>query len=161
VTVQEIAESLPVDSIYRRLLEHGEEADVPAIWRKYTWPQFVYSGQCEPQAFKYLERHVSGARIRREPVPIEGVVLVHGTMRSPRHRGWLRHAWVELPGDVVFDGVVQRFFTRESFYRVMGAHALIRYSWSEARRLSRTPRRPYGPWHRRRDRRAGAGGAAR
>jgi hypothetical protein len=26
------------------------------------------------------------------------------------------HAWVELPGDVVFDDVTQGFYTRESYY---------------------------------------------
>src|SRR6266540_6799090 len=40
-----------------------------------------------------------------------------------------------LPGEVVFDGVVQAFFTRASYYSVMAAVALDAYSAPETTRL--------------------------
>ena len=36
----------------------------------------------------------------------------------------LGHAWAELPGDVVFDGIVQMFFTDASSRAVIVAIAL-------------------------------------
>ena len=55
------------------------------------------------------------------------------------------HAWVELPGEVVFDGVVQAFFTRASYYEVMGALPEKMYSGRETRQL--TDFSGYsGPW---------------
>jgi len=147
---------VPADSIYRQLLEHGQEIDVPVTWRKFARPEVVYLGECLPRTFRFLQLHATAAQTRAESFPIEHAHLVHGTMRAAKRRAWLRHAWVELPGDIVFDGVVQRFYRRDSYYSIIGAHALAEYSWTEARQLASTPRRPYGPWHRRVDHHAKA-----
>ena len=53
---------------------------------------------------------------------------------------------LSFPGDVVFDGVVQTFFTRSSYYSVMAAVALDAYSGAATRRLVATRNGP-GPWN--------------
>jgi hypothetical protein len=72
--------------------------------------------------------------------------LIHGVVSHAPHRIPLEHAWVELPGEVVFDTVVQAFFTRVSYYTVMAAVALDAYSAPETTRLLRQHRHP-GPWN--------------
>ena len=72
--------------------------------------------------------------------------LTHGVVSHSPHLVPFDHAWVELPGDVVFDGVVQTFFTHESYYSVMAAVALDSYSVSETTRLIARHRHP-GPWN--------------
>ena len=72
--------------------------------------------------------------------------LVHGVVSHPPHFVPLDHAWVELPGNVVFDGVVQAFFVRESYYAVMAAVPLDRYTGAETRRLLTAHGHP-GPWN--------------
>jgi hypothetical protein len=77
---------------------------------------------------------------------IRGLRLIHGVVSHAPHFVPLDHAWVELPGDVVFDGVVQTFFTRSSYYSVMAAAALDAYSAAATRRLVATYGCP-GPWN--------------
>jgi hypothetical protein len=72
--------------------------------------------------------------------------LIHGVVSHAPHRIPLEHAWVELPGHVVFDGVVQTFFTRASYYSVMAAVALDAYSAPETTRLLAEHAHP-GPWN--------------
>jgi hypothetical protein len=52
---------------------------------------------------------------------------------------------VELPGNIIFDGVVQAFFTRGSYYAVMSAMPLDTYSAVETTRLLACHGHP-GPW---------------
>src|SRR5690349_15123598 len=52
---------------------------------------------------------------------IKGMRLIHGVVSHPPLFVPLDHAWVELPGDIVFDGVLQTFFTRASYYDIMAA----------------------------------------
>jgi hypothetical protein len=57
----------------------------------------------------------------------DGAVLVHGTVESEDAPGWrIDHAWVELPGGVVFDGVFQRFYDRASYYAARGVRCRLR-----------------------------------
>jgi len=72
--------------------------------------------------------------------------LIHGVVSHAPHRIPFEHAWVELPGDIVFDGVVQAFFTRVSYYAVMAAVALDAYSAPETTRRLGEYAHP-GPWN--------------
>ena len=72
--------------------------------------------------------------------------LVHGVVSHAPHLVPFDHAWVELPGDVVFDGVVQTFFTHVSYYRVMAAVDLDAYSATETTTLVAAHGHP-GPWN--------------
>jgi hypothetical protein len=72
--------------------------------------------------------------------------LIHGVVSHAPHLTPFDHAWVELPGDIVFDAVVQTFFTRVSYYSVMAAVALDTYSRRETTRLVAEHGHP-GPWN--------------
>jgi hypothetical protein len=76
---------------------------------------------------------------------IEGARLVHGMIAHAPHFVPMAHAWVELPGNVVFDGVVQAFFTRDSYYAVMGAQPVRMYSGLQTQRLADASGYS-GPW---------------
>ena len=72
---------------------------------------------------------------------IEGLRLVHGVNCQ-----FLDHAWVDLPNRIVFDGVLQRFYTQELFYSVTHARNKAEYTWEEASaKFIRAG--GYGPWH--------------
>jgi hypothetical protein len=120
----------------RRLLDSAEAARVSPSWARRTWPRRRYPQQCYPKTATYVLDHLE----------IDGLQLVHGVASHAPHFLPFDHAWVELPGDVVFDGVVQTFFTRGSYYAVMAAVALDAYSGPETRRLVATHGHP-GPWN--------------
>jgi hypothetical protein len=104
---------------------------VPREWTRGFLFGHLWRGQCYERAFKYLLDH-----------DIEGMMLVHGT------RYGIPHAWVELPGDVVFDGTVSRFFDRESYYQVQRVVKEVEYTKVEAcRKATEANPRRRGPWH--------------
>lgn len=117
------------------LLHSAQQVDVCGNWRRRTWPHRRYPQQCYAKTTKYVLQHLD----------IEGARLVHGVVAHAPHFVAMSHAWVELPGDVVFDGVVQAFFTRASYYEVMGALAFDSYSGAETRSLADSSGYP-GPW---------------
>ena len=119
----------------RRLLERADRAHVEPEWTRRTWPRRRYPQQCYHKTVKYVVDHPG----------IDGLQLVHGVVSHPPHYLPFEHAWVELPGDIVFDGVVQTFFTRSSYYTVMRAVALDAYSGPQVQRLLETYGHP-GPW---------------
>jgi hypothetical protein len=120
----------------RRLLELAERAQVDPEWRRRTWPRRRYPQQCYQRTAKFVVDHLG----------INGLQLVHGVVSHPPHFVPFDHAWVELPGDVVFDGVVQAFFNRSSYYTVMSAVALDAYSGPETQQLLDAHGHP-GPWN--------------
>ena len=119
-----------------QLLSSAERAGVEPAWARGTWPRRRYPQQCYAKTVKYILDHSE----------IRGMRLVHGVVSHAPHFVPLDHAWVELPGDIVFDGVVQTFFTRSSYYSVMAAVALDAYSGPATRRLVATRNGP-GPWN--------------
>jgi hypothetical protein len=119
-----------------QLLESGVRADVDISWTDHTWPRRRYPQQCYARTVKYVLDHPE----------IDSLRLVHGVVSHAPHFVPLDHAWVELPGEVVFDGVVQAFFTRESYYAVMAALPMDNYTGSETRRLVAAHGHP-GPWN--------------
>jgi hypothetical protein len=120
----------------RELLASAEQVAVHPSWSSCTWPRRRYPQQCYPKTAKYVLDHAG----------IHGMRLVHGVVSHPPLFVPLDHAWVELPGNVVFDGVVQRFFCRPSYYAVMSALALDAYSATATRRLIAAQGHP-GPWN--------------
>ena len=68
--------------------------------------------------------------------------LVHGVL----HRTGISHAWVLLPGHVLFDGFVQRYYDAGDYHRSLDAEAERTYPMKEAMaRILKT--RNFGPWH--------------
>ncbi len=120
----------------RELLRRATRVQVPLAWTRRTWPRRHYPQQCYHKTAKYVVDHPD----------IAGMRLVHGVVSHGIQTLPLDHAWVELPGDVVFDGVVQAFFTRHSYYAVMSAVPLDTYTHSHARQMLRVHRHP-GPWN--------------
>jgi hypothetical protein len=120
----------------RHLLESAQQVAVEPGWATRTWPRRRYPQQCYPRTTKYVLDHPD----------IDGLQLVHGVVSHAPHFLPFDHAWVELPRDVVFDGVVQRFFTRVSYYVAMAAVVLDAYSVADTQRLLAQHRHP-GPWN--------------
>jgi hypothetical protein len=120
----------------KELLERAERVEVHPDWARRTWPRRRYPQQCYPKTVKYMLDHAAIADLR----------LVHGVVSHAPQFVPFDHAWVELPGDIVFDGVVQTFFTRDSYYSVMSAVALDVYSREETQRLAASHGHP-GPWN--------------
>jgi hypothetical protein len=120
----------------RQLLASAVRADVDVGWAGHTWPRRRYPQQCYARTVKYVIDHPA----------IDGLRLVHGVVSHAPNFAPLDHAWVELPGEVVFDGVVQAFFTRASYYAVMAAVPMDVYTGSETRRLVAAHGHP-GPWN--------------
>jgi hypothetical protein len=120
----------------RELLRTGIQVSVDASWSRRTWPRRRYPQQCYPRTTKYVLEHAD----------IPGMRLVHGVASHAPHFVPLDHAWVLLPGNVVFDGVVQAFFTHASYYSVMAAVALDTYSAEDVQRLVAAHGHP-GPWN--------------
>jgi hypothetical protein len=120
----------------RELVATADRVCVASDWARRTWPGRRYPQQCYAKTVKYVLDHSD----------IQGMRLVHGVISHAPHFVPLDHAWVELPGDTVFDGVVQAFFTRASYGAVMAAVALDTYSAAETRRLVDEHGHP-GPWN--------------
>jgi hypothetical protein len=120
----------------RELLSSAEQVRVEAAWARRTWPRRRYPQQCYAKTVKYTVEHPE----------IIGMRLIHGVVSHAPHLVPFDHAWVELPGDIVFDGVVQTFFTRVSYYSVMAAVALDAYSGRETACLVAEHGHP-GPWN--------------
>jgi hypothetical protein len=119
-----------------QLLASAQRVTVEPGWARCTWPGRRYPQQCYAKTVKYVLNHPE----------MRGLRLIHGVVSHAPHFVPLDHAWVELPGDIVFDGVVQTFFTRSSYYPVMAAAALDAYSAAATRKLVATHGRP-GPWN--------------
>jgi hypothetical protein len=107
------------------------EVAVSEAWRRGTRPRRGYPGNCYKKAADYVLGHDA-----------RGVRLVHGVYGYGPVVG---HAWVELPGDVAFDGVLQRFYTLAGYCAAVGARSLKSYTRAEAASwMSRTGH--FGPW---------------
>jgi hypothetical protein len=118
------------------LLASAERVTVEPDWARRTWPRRRYPQQCYARTSRYVLDHLQ----------IEGMRLVHGVVSHGPRFVPFDHAWVEMPGDVVFDGVVQLFFTRPSYYAVMSAMTLDTYSAAETVHLVESHKHP-GPWN--------------
>jgi hypothetical protein len=138
--------NLRTNSVFSVLRNTGS-ADVPGTWIYGTLTDTqVYLGQCFGRAYQWMNAQRARSH---DPVPITSARLVHGIVHSRDPHGarrWLWHAWVDLPGDAAFDGVVQRFYTRGAYQAVTEAEKLAIYEWKTAKWL-REHRRHFGPWY--------------
>src|SRR5262249_24697980 len=93
------------------------EVDVPEEWRAGTNEAVPYPEECYHRAYLY-----ACALAPRLP-PDEQIWLVHGEYGISTG-----HAWVELPGDVVFDAVLQRFYRMQAYCDIQLASPWYKYS---------------------------------
>jgi hypothetical protein len=91
-------------------------------------------GKC----FEDAEQIVLGAD------PDSGLVLVHGKCRAPGG-GQADHAWIEVPGGLVYDAVLGRVYLWETYQRTVQAVPNKRYSTSQVVALANTTDN-HGPW---------------
>jgi hypothetical protein len=119
-----------------QLLSSAKRVTVEPGWARGTRPGRRYPQQCYAKTARYVLEHAE----------IKGMRLVHGVVSHPPLFVPLDHAWVELPGDIVFDGVLQTFFTRSSYYAIVAAVPLDAYSAADTRRLMASQGHP-GPWN--------------
>lgn len=84
-----------------------------------------YPKKCFEKAFQYM------IDVR----PKDGVLL-HGKyspFKVPEDWfSYMEHAWVELPGDIIFDGVLQRFYRKVDYYNYYHAVKVYEYTCDEA-----------------------------
>ncbi|MBL8797207.1 MAG: hypothetical protein JNM56_25115 [Planctomycetia bacterium] len=127
--------------VYRVSLELLQSAEVKVSkeLQERTDPRMLRPRECFAEAYHYLTWHCRQA----------GILLVHGTSSLG---GGDDHAWVELSDDIVFDGVLQRFYKKSSYYKLTGAQAFDKFTPGAAfiicARLN-TPGAPttlYGGW---------------
>lgn len=119
----------------RRLIEKLAECEVnvPMAWLEKTEPSRIFVGECYRKACYFVSDH-----------NIEGARLVHG--RISDFGVDCSHAWVELPGEIVFDGVTQRFYRRDRYYEVRSA-IKERCNTAEEALINSVRHRNFGPWH--------------
>jgi hypothetical protein len=134
--VRQAALSAAFLRVGQELLDRAEQVQVVPAWSRRTWPRRHYPQQCYPRTVKYIRQHAD----------IPDMRLVHGVISHSGGGVPLDHAWVELPGGIVFDAVVQAFFTRGSYHRVMSALRLNSYSVAQTERLLATQGHA-GPWN--------------
>ena len=99
-------------------------------------PRRLSPKNCYTKSFQYI----------LDKGEVAGVRLVHGLYRPftlDQHCG---HAWVELPDKIVFDGVLQRFYQKESYYNYYEIIKEVEYKPSEMYSIS-IPFGTYGPWY--------------
>lgn len=93
---------------------------------------------CFEKSFQYMDN-----------IQLEGGMLVHGMYFPwgvPENKfSYVDHAWVELPGDIVFDGVLQRFYRKMDYYKYYNAIKVYEYAYDEAIKKALDDN-TYGPW---------------
>jgi len=117
------------------------EVEVGSQWRAGVDPHAIYPGECFYRAALYVSEP--------DRVSADGLWLVHGENTTSQDR----HAWVELPDGVVFDPVLQRFYSQRRYYVLTLARPWYKYTPGAARvlplHLPKFPdgTAPYGGWH--------------
>lgn len=97
----------------------------------------LYKQKCYIKAFEY----VSDKR------DLEDIRLVHGLYKPYGVNKHYGHGWVELPDDIVFDGVLQRFYEKEGYYQYYEIIKQVEYQPSEIHPIGLKNGGTYGPWH--------------
>jgi hypothetical protein len=120
---------------------------VPAAWQAHARPDKRFPNRSFEKSLDFV-LELTFSTLRTDPIHT-GLWLVHGFDRGGRP-----HGWVELPGGVVFDGVNQRFYAREDYYREAGARPTYRYGpeavvfvYDQIPEVGGTGRIPVGNWH--------------
>lgn len=86
-------------------LAHAEVA-VSNTLSGFAIPEFVFPRECFQRAAYYTEAYI-------EENPVAEFYYVLGEALCG---GLQQHGWVELPGNIVFDGVLQRFYDQTKYY---------------------------------------------
>jgi len=93
--------------------------------------------RCYEEAFRYMSKC-------EHP---DKVVLVHGLYKPPKLNRYAGHAWIEINGNVIFDGVLQRFYKKTDYIKYYEAIEEMRYTKKEMFSTGLKNGGHYGPWH--------------
>ena len=107
------------------------EVSVPQSYKTYTTND-VYPKECYGQCIDYIWEN-----------DFENMILVHGYYLF---KGCVRidHAWVEID-NVLFDGVYQRFYDKEVYYKEFGLVKQLEFTRDQALEIA-TETDWSGPW---------------
>jgi hypothetical protein len=109
-------------------LRPAEVTDVREKLRAGTTPETPRLNECFYESYRYAADHM---------LADESMRLIHG-----EHLLSTRHAWVELPGDVAFDGVMQRFYRLRAYREILNARAWYSYDpWAAVMLVAQLSRR--------------------
>jgi hypothetical protein len=117
---------------HRSLVEEMRpfEVEPPLPYQLRRKSSITFPRKCYERAFKYILDH-AGTDAR----------LIHGSYRVGAD-----HAWVAIPGGIVFDGALNCFYAAESYLQHLECVPEKEYSAQEAMRAG-MQHRNYGPWH--------------
>jgi len=124
---------IPLD-LLKRMRDEFKKYEIPVSLDLTlgTLPGRIFLGLCYKKAWDYFQEHES-----------EHPVLVHGIRDFGSDND---HAWVELPGDIVFDGVFQRFYRKKDFNKFNKIIKTIKYPWTKKIFIRFLEDGTYGPW---------------
>lgn len=91
-----------------------EEPEVPEDWQVGVDPRRRYWKRCYEKAGQWIINHFEGEMVF-------GLIYTDSGIAAA-------HAWVHLPGDIVFDGVWQRFVRWEDYQRLLKATVIEAYT---------------------------------
>lgn len=133
----------------KRILKYMEPYEVdPPEYFKIGNRRVVVLKECYSRSCNYV---ISIGISENCPKEVEEKIkLVHGTYAGYGchfEKSQVGHAWVELPGEIVFDGVLQRFYNKEGYYKALNCIMEKEYSTMEAAINSSREHGHYGPWH--------------
>lgn len=73
--------------------------------------------------------------------------LVHGLYKPATLDVHAGHAWVEIDEDIIFDGVLQRFYDKSGYFDYYNAIEERKYNCKEMYKKGLDHGGHYGPWH--------------
>jgi hypothetical protein len=98
---------------------------------------------CPKRGYEKSFRYVSSK------YEMDGIKLVHGVYKPSFMEEHVGHAWVKLPNEIIFDGVLQRFYQREPYYNYYQCVKYNEYNGKEMYKLGYEDGGTFGPWENR------------
>jgi hypothetical protein len=90
------------------------QVEVPKNWRKQVVPEYYFPRECYPRAIYF---------VRNSPHLPEALYVLGEAACG----GIQQHGWVEI-GDVVFDGVLQEFYSKAGYYESESVRPWYRFT---------------------------------
>jgi hypothetical protein len=139
--VEQVKEALASTNRLVARLKGPQEVDATPEERQGV-ADHKFLGQCYEKAGNYFLDHAMHLS-RLGP----DARLVHGTVQGPLDtHELLGHSWVDLGDGRVFDGALQKFFDKASYYTALDAKDERRYSRVEFLKHI-YKQKNWGPWH--------------
>ena len=119
----------------------GGKYDVKEVPAPEFCKDFVEGGTFPGQCYDKAGQFIAGCRYDAP----EKCTLVHGFIGNKETTAGFGHGWVEIGDHTVFDGVRQKFYDKEDYFRKLGAISEQRYTPDESVKMM-LQKKFYGPW---------------